>query len=275
MNTKPSPAALASRIGLLAACTALATAVGCQTVPPNKAGAGDRHRHIPGVEAEHVTSTTAAQALEKLRDGNVRWATGRAATPALSESRSLERVRKTGTEGQHPIAAVLTCADSRTPPEVFLDQGIGDIFVVRVAGNVTDTMGLASLEYGVDHLGIPLIVVMGHTQCGAVDAAVKAAKPASGGTSGDKAAADSHVDDPEIGNLGKLVNAILPAVAASHAPGEKPTLDAAIVANVRQTMAQLSSRSQVLAREIKSGDVRVVGAVYNVTTGAIDWLPSE
>lgn len=276
MNTKPSPAARASRIGLLAACTALATAVGCQTVPPNKAGAGDRHRHIPGIEAEHVTSTTAAQALEKLRDGNIRWATGRAATPALVESRSLERVRKTGTEGQHPIAAVLTCADSRTPPEVFLDQGIGDIFVVRVAGNVTDTMGLASLEYGVDHLGIPLIVVMGHTQCGAVDAAVKASKPASGGGNGASGGAtDSHASDAEIGNLGSLVNAILPAVAASHAPGEKPTLDAAIVANVRQTMAQLSSRSPVLAREIKSGDVRVVGAVYNVTTGAIDWLPSE
>ncbi|MBL9140527.1 MAG: carbonic anhydrase [Phycisphaerae bacterium] len=226
---------------------------------------GDRHQPIAGIEAVEPASLTGAQALARLQKASSQFAAGSTDAATLAAGRSIARVKQTGTEGQKPFAAVLTCADSRTPPEIFLAQGVGDLFVVRVAGNVTDTMGLASLEYAVDHLGVPLVVVMGHTRCGAVDAAVKASNvPAAKAEPGHAAA------DP--GNLGKLVGAIEPAVKAAAREGGSPILLAAIRQNVRQSMAQLSSRSPVLKREIDSGDLLVVGAVYDVETGAVDWL---
>lgn len=255
--------ALRPLAALVLACSASLAVGACKGVPANQAGPGDEHMGIAGMVASSPTKATPDEALMRLREGNARFAAGKGGAEA-AKLRDLARVRATGTEGQRPFAAVLTCADSRLPPEVVFDQGIGNLFVVRVAGNVTDTMGLASLEYGVDHLGVPLIVVLGHTRCGAVDAAVASATHA--------AKPDDHHAPGEYGNIEALVHAIEPAVRVAEREGGQPLLDAAIRANVMQSMAQLSSRSQVLAREIGAGDIRVVGAIYNVETGAIEWL---
>jgi carbonic anhydrase len=184
----------------------------------------------------------------------------------VTASRSLARVKQTGSEGQKPFATILTCADSRTAPELFFDQGLGDLFVVRVAGNVTDTMGLASIEYSVDHLGVPLIVVVGHTRCGAVDAAVKTVDSPT-------VAREPHHDQSHFdGNLTALVNAIIPAVEDAKRTGVVPLLNASIRQNVLQSMRELSSRSVELEREISSGDVKVMGAIYDVDKGTIEWI---
>lgn len=253
----------------------LSVLAGCAVTPPNKPGVGDHHLFIPGIAAEQPAPLTGAQALTRLQEGNQRFVAGTGHDPQVTAARSLARVHNTGTEGQHPIAAVLTCADSRTPPELFLDQGFGDVFVVRVAGNVTDPMGLASLEYAVDHLGVPLVVVIGHTRCGAVDAAVKAVDAPSA------AAEPSHPPEHYAGNLPGLVDAIEPAVRKAQRAlqqdaaqkGKTPSLlNASIRQNVLQSIAQLSSRSPVLAREISSGDLLVVGAVYDVERGSIEWM---
>jgi len=253
----------ASLLAMAFAFTAMLAASGCKGAPANVAGPGDEHVGIAGLVASSPTKATPDEALTRLREGNARFAAGKGGSEA-AKLRDLSRVHATGTEGQRPFAAVLTCADSRLPPEVVFDQGIGNLFVVRVAGNVTDTMGLASLEYGVDHLGVPLIVVLGHTRCGAVDAAVASATHS--------ARPDDHHAPGDHGNLEALVHAIEPAVRVAQHEGGQPLLDAAIRANVRQSIAQLSSRSQVLAREIGAGDIRVVGAIYNVETGAIEWM---
>lgn len=264
-TVRPSFAPLTLRplAAMVVACSASLALGACKGVPANQAGPGDEHVGIAGLVASSPTKATPDEALTRLREGNARFAAGKGGAEA-AKLRDLARVHATGTEGQRPFAAILTCADSRLPPEVVFDQGIGNLFVVRVAGNVTDTMGLASLEYGVDHLGVPLIVVLGHTRCGAVDAAVSSATHA--------AKPDDHHAPGEHGNLEALVHAIEPAVKVAEREGGQPLLDAAIRANVRQSMAQLSSRSPVLAREIGAGDIRVVGAIYNVETGAIEWL---
>lgn len=262
----------------LAAVAVVALSASCRSVPPNKPGVGDHHVFIPGIEAETPSAVTAADALARLKDGNKRYSTGNGGASGVETARSLARVKTTGADGQKPFASVLTCADSRTPPEIFFDQGVGDIFVVRVAGNVTDTMGLASLEYGVDHLGIPLIVVVGHSKCGAVDAAVKSII---GGKS-----EPHHEPEDFSANLPALVAAIEPAAkvgiqdASTSKMGGIPAksspkiLECAVRANVLQTMRQLRERSGILAREANAGDILIVGAIYDVDTGAIEWLPA-
>jgi carbonic anhydrase len=240
---------------------ALLLLAGCASTHPQNSGT--QSPAPQSAPAAAAPAPTAAEALARLKAGGARFATGTGDAKALAAGRSHARVQETGTQGQRPFAAILTCADSRTPPEIFLDQGIGDLFVVRVAGNVTDPMGLASLEFGVDALKVPLIVVIGHTRCGAVDAAVQASSAPAGAAG------------QPTGNLGALVAAIKPAVASARAEGGDPLLPAAIRANVRQSMAELSSRSPVLASRIAAGQVRVVGAVYDITTGVTEWLPER
>lgn len=249
----------------LAASVVLVLA-GCQTARTNKPGVGDDHVFIPGIEAEFPVKLTGDQALARLQEGSARFAAGTGGSAGVDASRSLARVKQTGTEGQKPFATILTCADSRTAPELFFDQGLGDLFVVRVAGNVTDTMGLASIEYSVDHLGVPLIVVVGHTRCGAVDAAVKTADSPT-------FVREPHHDPGHFdGNLTALVYAIIPAVEDAQRSGVVPLLNAAIRQNVLQSMRELSSRSVELAREIEAGDVKVMGAIYDVDKGTIEWI---
>lgn len=185
-----------------------------------------------------------------LKEGNLRFAAGKPIHPSAEP----ERRTATALEGQAPLATVLSCADSRVPVELVFDRGLGEIFTVRVAGNVADTDEIATMEYGVGHLRTPLVVVMGHTHCGAVTAVVKGA--------------EVH------GLLPQLIDNIQPAVdRARTAGGDEPTVVAnAVKENVWQGIADILKRSSVIRTEVQSGSVRVVGAIYDLESGLIQWL---
>jgi carbonic anhydrase len=189
---------------------------------------------------------SAEQALSKLMIGNRRYSTNHMSHPHQSREH-----RMVVSKAQHPFATVLSCADSRVTPEIVFDEGLGDLFVVRVAGNVIDDMIVGSLEYAAEHLGVPLIVVLGHTRCGAVTAA------ASGGQE------RNHVD--------ALLRAIQPAVAqASKEPGDR--VANAIRDNVQLVVRQLRQSRPVLAELQMKGRLKVVGAIYNLETGIVEFL---
>ena len=156
---------------------------------------------------------------------------------------------------QHPFAIILSCSDSRVPPEMVFDQGLGDLFVVRVAGNVIDDHSVGTSEYGVDHLGARLIVVLGHQSCGAV----KAAKE----TIGAKGKAPGHIES--------LVTAIKPAVEATA----NDDLDTTIKANVKHIVQALRSSTPILKPKIDSGDVQVIGGYYSLDTGGVTFLDEK
>jgi carbonic anhydrase len=152
---------------------------------------------------------------------------------------------------QHPHAAILSCADSRVAPEIIFDQGLGDLFDVRVAGNIAGEPEVASLEYAAEHLGVPLLVVMGHQKCGAVTAALEAG--------------EAH------GHLSTLVDAIRPAVErAAGLPGDR--VDNAVRINVENVVNQLRESKPVLAELVEKRQLRIVGAVYSLDTGKVEWL---
>jgi carbonic anhydrase len=204
------------------------------------------------VARDEKPKVSADEALKLLQAGNARFVADKPEHP----NSDLNRVQETGKNGQFPIAAVLGCADSRVPVETVFDRGVGDLFVVRVAGNVAGTTELASLEYAVDHLGVSLIVVLGHTKCGAVQAAV------AGG---------------ELpGNLPALIDDITPAVRTAeaenpNAPADK-LLAKAISENVRQQIAAAQRKSAPLRKAVAAGSVKFVGAVYDIDTGVVHWL---
>jgi len=191
------------------------------------------------------------EALTKLTDGNARYVAAKATHPEQDAARRLD----TATNGQHPFVALLSCADSRVPPEVVFDQGVGDLFVVRVAGNVAATDELGTIEYGVEHLGIPLLMVMGHTQCGAVSAVVNGAAA--------------------TGNLAKLLQPIVPAAESVMSAPEAERVDKAITANVWQAIADAYADSPVIKEYAKAGKLKVVGALYHLDTGKVDVLGSH
>ncbi|HEV7300769.1 MAG TPA: carbonic anhydrase [Tepidisphaeraceae bacterium] len=211
------------------------------TVSPVAPAAHSEHRSIPADEA-----------LGMLAAGNARFASGTPSRPNQSAARLCE----TFVGGQHPYAAVLSCADSRVPVELVFDAGIGDLFVVRVAGNVADEDETGTLEYGVEHLGITAVVVIGHSKCGAVTAVVDGA----------------HVTP----SIAKLVDNIVPA--AEEARRATPVLTGgplvarAIRANVRRATVELTERSPLLAEYVKSGKLKIIGGVYDIHTGQVDWL---
>jgi len=182
---------------------------------------------------------TPAQALARLRDGNERFIAGKSIAP----NRDLAQLRALAPK-QTPFAAVLGCADSRVPVEVFYDQGFGDLFVVRVAGNVATAVEIASLEYGAAVLGVEVIKVLGHTNCGAVKAAL----------AGDKVP----------GQISTLFQHIVPALNR-----KTMDLDAAIAANVRYQVRKLREASPLLARRIKEGQLVIEGGVFDFETGAV------
>src|SRR5919106_2273028 len=153
------------------------------------------------------------------------------------------------TKSQHPFAIILSCSDSRVPPELVFDEGLGDLFIVRVAGNVLNDEGLGSIEYGVDVLGARLIVVLGHGSCGAVDAAMK--------TIAAKGKAPGHIQS--------LVTAIKPVVESTP----KADLDSMIKANVKHVVDALRSSKPIIKARVDSGDVQVIGGYYTLDTGAV------
>jgi carbonic anhydrase len=201
---------------------------------------------------EKAPSVTADQALATLQAGNARFAAGKAENPRST----LERVKETADRGQFPIVTILSCSDSRVPVERIFDQGVGDMFVVRVAGNVADTDEIGTIEYGTAHLSTPLVVVLGHTACGAVTAV----------------ATDAEAE----GNLASLLDHIRPAVdkAREEFPDKsaKDLVPAATKNNIWQSIEDILTTSDVVANEVKDGKVKIVGALYDISTGKVEWM---
>ena len=192
---------------------------------------------------------TADEALHALTEGNRRFAGGRPANPRRDPERRSELV-----SGQHPFVAVLACSDSRVVPEILFDQGLGDLFSIRVPGNVVDETVLGSLELGVEHLGVPLVVVLGHTQCGALTVALAA-----------------EADDDHRQTLVKLLQPALDASARGDGDPEK-RLERAVRANVRLAVEELRRSTPTLGPHHRQGALRIVGAVYDIATGLVDWM---
>jgi len=151
-------------------------------------------------------------------------------------------------KAQHPFAMVLSCADSRVPPEYIFNVGLGDLFVIRAAGEVIDRSVMASLEYGAEHLGIPLLIVMGHESCGAVQAAVES----------------TAVEGPNLQYLVKAIRA-----GTDRSPPERKELRGAILANVEQVINDAMAGSQILRRAVAAGKLQMVGAYYELSTGRV------
>jgi carbonic anhydrase len=186
-------------------------------------------------------------ALKRLQDGNARYAANSPTNKDYSAGRAARA------SAQYPFASIVSCADSRVAPELAFDQGPGDLFVVRVAGNFVNEDGLASLEYGSLVLGVPLIMVLGHSNCGAVNATIKAVK-----------------DGTTLpGHLPSLINAIRPAVLAAQAKNPADLLAEATAENVRLSVKTLQTARPILSDLVSAGKLKVVGAVYNIASGKV------
>lgn len=188
-----------------------------------------------------------AESLTRLKSGNGRFVTNPQEALPIDGAKRAELAK-----GQTPFATILSCADSRVPPEVVFHTGLGDLFVVRAAGNITDRAILASVEYGSEHLNIPLIVVMGHESCGAV-----------------KAAVDTPAEKSLGPNLDYLLKAIRPSVAAAASKPESERMRAAILENVEETLNDLISGSAILRELGESAKVSFVGAYYELGSGKV------
>jgi carbonic anhydrase len=193
--------------------------------------------------------TAGDESLQKLMDGNKRYVEGTPINKDLGDTR-----RKEILKGQHPFATVITCSDSRVPPEHIFDQGLGDIFVIRVAGNVVDSIALGSIEYGTEHVQTPLLVLLGHSDCGAVKAAL-----------GAKGA-------PE-GNIGAIVKKIQPAVKKAKKKGgsNEEVLETAIKENVMNVYGDVM-KSPVIKELVHEGKLKIVAAEYDLATGKVNML---
>ncbi|MDD3732361.1 MAG: carbonic anhydrase [candidate division Zixibacteria bacterium] len=191
-----------------------------------------------------MTETTAEQVLQELLECNRRFAEGCLIHPRQTVARRLEIAQV-----QRPKAVVVTCSDARVVPLLIFDQGLGDLFVVRVAGNITVDVVHGSIEYAVEHLGVNLVVILGHSSCGAVTATVSGGKTA--------------------GQISSFVNAIQPAVdkVRDH-PGD--TVDNAARANVGMIVEQLKTSEPILMRYLDKGSLKIVGAYYSLTSGLVE-----
>lgn len=205
--------------------------------------------------ASSTTSKTASPAgsdaaLAALEEGNARFVAGNTSRKDISAAK-----RESLSAGQKPFAVVLGCSDSRVPPEMVFDQGLGDIFVVRVAGNVVDPVVLGSVEYAVDHLHAPLVVVLGHQGCGAVAAAIEG-----GGQPGD---------------IGSFLSLIQPSVQQARSRGLTGDAEAEAVTelNVRSSMDAVNS-SPIVSELVKGGKLAVKGAEYQLKSGVVVWFPA-
>jgi carbonic anhydrase len=198
-----------------------------------------------------TTSYTADQALQRLKDGNTRFVNGQARFPTVQKDVLAELAKD-----QHPYATILGCSDSRVPPELVFDAGFGELFVIRVAGNVLGTSIFGTLQYAGVHLHTPLFVVLGHEGCGAVKAAI-----------GEKFHGEQHHS-----RIAVLLENIIPALDGLD-PSMPSTalLGAAVEANVRRTVRQLLDSPEGRAR-IAEGRLKLVGAVYELTSGVVRFL---
>lgn len=220
-------------------------------VPAATPARADEHGAKAVMTRETQSAMTPAQALERLKEGHARFLAGR------SQHRDhLAQVKATGA-GQFPFASVLSCIDSRTSPEILFDQGLGDIFAPRIAGNFVDEEILGSLEFTAKLAGSKLIVVVGHSECGAVMGAC---------------------DGAQLGNLTSTLAQLRPAVeAVTSIEGERSSKNPAFVEtvthkNVELTVQEIRDKSPLLREMDDKGEIDIVGALYDVRTGALTWL---
>ena len=203
---------------------------------------------------KHADVQTPDEAIQALRDGNARFFSGQASRPELGANE-----RRAQIMGQTPFAAILACSDSRVPVELVFDQGFGNLFVVRVAGNVMGENGLATLEYAILHLDIHLLVVMGHEGCGAVNAALLPE--------------EKILAEPPA--LQALIRCIQPSLAALPAIRDKKArMREAVINNVRYQTALLREQ-EVIKQAEQRGQIRVIGGFYEIGSGAVDLLTEE
>lgn len=202
--------------------------------------------------AESQSSITPSQAIEMLKQGNVRFTSG------STTSRDYQSQVSQTAGGQYPLAAVVSCIDSRIPTEIVFDQGIGDIFNARIAGNFVNEDILGSLEFACKVAGAKAIVVMGHTSCGAIKGAC---------------------DKAELGNLTQMLEKITPAVDAIHTPegadrssANAEFVDAVAAKNVELTLAKIKENSPVLKEMIEANEIEIIGAMYDVANGKVSFL---
>ena len=205
------------------------------------------------LDAATQQAMTPEQVLSDLKAGNQRFVEG-----ALTRRDYLAQASATAAGGQYPKAVILGCVDSRVPPEIVFDQGIGDVFVGRVAGNVEDVNLVGSLEFATKVAASKVVVILGHTSCGAIKGAA---------------------DGVEMGNLTELLNDFDAPIARADEATEgeanssnEEFLSLAIEENVRQTIADILEQSEILSTMVEAGEVMVVGGVYDLATGGVEWL---
>jgi len=189
---------------------------------------------------------SADSSIKKLVDGNKRYVENK----PTHQNQTAKR-REEVANGQKPFAVVITCSDSRVPPEILFDQGIGDLFVIRTAGNIVDDIGLGSIEYAVEHLKVPLVVVLGHERCGAVDATVKGGEAP--------------------GHIKALVSNIVRAVDKARTK-KGDLLENSIKQNIDNVVEQISKSKPILEEFVHEKKIKVVGARYDLDDGAVKFF---
>ncbi|HSZ60164.1 MAG TPA: carbonic anhydrase family protein [Terriglobales bacterium] len=214
-----------------------------------EAGTGSRLAHAD-LTQEQRDKMTPDEVIQAMKAGNERFRSGK------PQHRDLMREVKATAKGQYPAAIVFSCVDSRAPAELILDFGIGEIFSARVAGNVADEDVLGSIEFACKVAGSKVALIMGHTSCGAIKGAI---------------------DGVQLGNLTALLSKIRPAVEATHYPGERSAknyafVDAVARENVLLTIAKIREKSSVLRELESAGSIKVAGSMYNLETGAVEFL---
>ena len=196
------------------------------------------------------------QALNKLIEGNLRYAAGNTESSKLDERSRHHQV----TMVQQPFAIILGCSDSRVPAELVFDQGFGDLFVIRVAGNIVAPSQIGSVEFACQQFGTQLVVVLGHSHCGAIEATV-----------------DALIGDPDLmsPNIAAIVDrvtpAVLPVVKGHEGDDRAELLHQAMRANVEQSVALLEMRSRIIRGLIRRGELQIVGAEYSIETGQVEF----
>ncbi|MFI5925519.1 carbonic anhydrase [Micromonospora sp. NPDC051543] len=229
-----------SRRSLLAAGGATAVALGAAVTGPSGASAA-------AASPADDTVATPAEALRRLLAGNHRFTSGHGRHPHQGID-DLHRLAA----GQHPFAITVGCADSRVAPEVLFDQGLGDLFDNRVAGNIVDDLLLGSVEFAVEEFGSLLIVVLGHERCGAITATIDAI----------------HTGGTAPGHIGTIVDSLRPVVEpVLSQPGDP--VENAVRANIAAQVRALSARSPIIAEKVRQGALRVVGARYDLDNGRV------
>lgn len=221
--------------------TVLATSIGAKSILFEDTAVAQQ---VNSQQEPHPISPD--EGLKRLIDGNKRFVEGKQINPNQSRDRLLET-----SAAQFPYAAILGCSDSRVPTEVVFDQGVGDLFVVRVAGNVASEAAIGSLEFSTAVLGSQLILVLGHQKCGAVQAAI--------------------ANEALVGRLGVFVEEIKPAVEEVRSDSGDIE-ENAIIANVEFQIKELSESSTLLSGLVKEGKLKIVGGVYNLTNGEVTLL---